>query len=99
MEIGLTGKFKRDALESDYEDNSVSDYGSYDEAEQKTYSHLAQAVTITYILSSILYVVVPIIIILLRSCFCEHSKVRSGVTFQLFCILVSWFCIYTRENF
>ena len=88
MEIGLTGKFKRDALESDYEDNSVSDYGSYDEAEQKTYSHLAQAVTITYILSSILYVVVPIIIILLRSyVFVNIPKLDLVLLFSFF---ASW---------
>ena len=88
MEIGLTGKFKRDALESDYEVNSVSDYGSYDEAEQKTYSHLAQAVTITYILSSILYVVVPIIIILLRSyVFVNIPKLDLLLLFSFF---ASW---------
>ena len=86
MEIGLTGtQFKRDALESD---NSVSDYGSYDEAEQKTYSHLAQAVTITYILSSILYVVVPIIIILLRSyVFVNIPKLDLLLLFSFF---ASW---------
>ena len=66
MEIGITGRFKRDALDSNYEDNLVSDYESPDEAEQKTYSNLAQAVIVTYIAFIILYVVFPTIIILLR---------------------------------
>ena len=68
--------------------NSVSDYGSYDEAEQKTYSHLAQAVTITYILVSILYVVVPTIIILLRSyVFVNIPKLDLLLLFSFF---ASW---------
>ena len=66
MEIGITGRFKRDALDSNYEDNLVSDYESPDEAEPKTYSNLDQAVIVTYIAFIILYVVFPTIIILLR---------------------------------
>ena len=65
MEIGITEKVKRDALESDY--GEVSDNDSYDETKQETYSPLAQAVRDTKIFLLIAYIVIPIIIILLRS--------------------------------
>ena len=45
MEIGITGKFKRDVSESDYGEVSDNDY--YDETKQETYSPLAQAVNDT----------------------------------------------------